>query len=98
MICLEFVIKKPFCHSGIEDDARLFDGIDGQAIMVDNRYKLLHRAMRDGGYELYDILEDPGETCDIKDKRPELFKKMKEQLDKHKESCINSYLGSDYPI
>ena len=41
---------------------RLFKGIDGQAIMIDNRYKLLHRATSGGGYELYNILEDPGET------------------------------------
>ena len=77
---------------------RLFKDVDGQAIMIDNRYKLLHRATTDGGYELYDILEDSAETHDLKNEKPELFKKMKKQLDQHRDSCIHSYLGGDYLI
>jgi arylsulfatase A-like enzyme len=77
---------------------RLFSGIDGQAIMIDNRYKLLHSAEPKGDYELYDILEDAAETHDLKNEKPELFKKMKEQLDQHVDSCIQSYLGRDYLI
>ena len=52
---------------------RLYKEIDGQAIMIDNRYKLLNRASKGGGYELYDILEDPAETHDLKDEKPEVI-------------------------
>lgn len=77
---------------------RLYKGIDGQAIIIDKRYKLLHRAQKDGDYELYDILEDPAEKHDLKNEKPELFKTMKEQLDQYRRSCIYSYMGGDYLI
>ncbi len=72
--------------------------IDGQAIMIDNRYKLLRRATREGNYELYDLIEDPGEKHDLSKDNPSLFEKMKKELDAYVDSCIQSYLGTEYLI
>jgi arylsulfatase A-like enzyme len=77
---------------------RLFQGIDGQAIMVDARHKLLRSADAKAQYELYDIVSDPEETNDLANELPELFGRLKNEMQQYVESCIQSYLGSDYPL
>jgi len=59
----------------------------GRIALVDNRYKLIHNGR--GGpfaeppfvWELYDLVEDPGEQNDLAADRPELVEPMAGQLD-----------------
>lgn len=74
---------------------RLVSDIDGQAL-VEIRYKLLHRAKSGGGYELYDLIEDPAETQNLIDQKPEIAAAMKKRLTEYDESCRLSRDGADY--
>ena len=74
---------------------RLYQGIDGQAL-IDNQYKLLKRAKKDGGFELYDLQNDPAESHDLTKEKPELFAKMKAQMAEQDASCQRSRDGADY--
>jgi len=66
-----------------------------QLALIDNQYKLLSF---DGGkkYQLFDLVEDKGETKDISAQKPERVKKMKQILDKWQQSCADSAAGKDY--
>jgi len=66
-----------------------------QLSLVGNRYKL-YSADEGATWALYDIIGDPGETTDISLSRPEVVRKMKQQLDQWTESCRNSLRGGDY--
>lgn len=66
----------------------------GHAAWTDNRYKL-HRLAPDR-YELYDLEADPRETQDLAASRPEIARKMREELDAWQESVLKSYRGEDY--
>jgi len=69
----------------------------GEAALVDNRYKL-HKLYRNKQYvfELYDLVDDPGETQDIADRKPETTEKMKAALDAWQRSVERSLTGQDY--
>lgn len=68
-----------------------------QLALSDNRYKIL--SLDDGqSYELYDLLEDPSETCDIASQHPEIVGQMKEQLTAWCRSCGESLEGEDYTV
>ena len=78
-----------------------------QASLTDNRYKLVHntrqrRPRSDNGavptadYELYDLINDPGETRNIADRLPDVVAAMKDTLSQWQTSCQASDAGRDY--
>ncbi|MGE9270579.1 MAG: sulfatase family protein [Verrucomicrobiales bacterium] len=74
---------------------RLFQGIDGQAI-IEGDFKYLREA-RDGGRErLYDLAKDPGETRDLAEAMPEKCAEMAARMNALDESCQRSRDGADY--
>ena len=66
-----------------------------QVALTDNRYKIYSG---DGGstYELYDLIEDPTESRNLANQRPDLIAKMAEVLAEWRASCERSNLGLDY--
>ncbi len=76
--------------------------------LSDNRYKLIryNKGSREGNdqklshksnqFELYDLIEDPGESQDLADKYPEIVGRMKKTLEEWRESCRRSLDGDDY--
>ncbi len=66
-----------------------------QLSLVDNRYKL-YSADGGGTWELYDLIQDPGETTDILPDQREVVSRMKQELDLWLESCRRSRRGDDY--
>ena len=66
-----------------------------QQAFMNNRYKI-YSSDNGNTFELYDLLNDPGETVDISDSHPEIVRELKKQLDDWRESCRNSYKGNDY--
>jgi arylsulfatase A-like enzyme len=78
-----------------------------QAALTDNRYKLVHntgkaRPRSDNGtvptaeYELYDLIDDPGETVDIAARHEGVVAAMKSTLQSWQASCQASNEGRDY--
>jgi arylsulfatase A-like enzyme len=63
--------------------------------LVSNEYKLLGL---DGGasYQLYDLINDPGESEDLASGKPEVVADMQEQLEEWMRSCARSAEGTDY--
>lgn len=60
-----------------------------------HEYKLISKD--DGqNFELYDLLNDPSETTDIIRQKPDLAKKMKQELNAWLKSVENSNAGKDY--
>lgn len=74
---------------------RLYDDVDGQAL-VESRYKLIQRASPGGGYELYDLLEDPAEQVNLVRSHPEVLRRMQEAMAEQDESCLRSRDRADY--
>ncbi|MBN2326003.1 MAG: sulfatase-like hydrolase/transferase [Candidatus Omnitrophica bacterium] len=68
---------------------------NNQMSLVDNRYKIYSN---DGGksFELYDLIEDPSESTNLRDEKPEQVKKMTKQIDVWRDSCRKSKNGEDY--
>ncbi len=64
-------------------------------VVVDNRYKL---ASFDGGksFQLYDLVDDVGETTDISSVKPQIVEKLKKILQQWQKSCSRSANGEDY--
>lgn len=69
---------------------------DGPRAWLGHRYKLVAGTRKDGGFELYDLREDPGETKDLAEARPEVVGRMKKQMRGWQESVLNSLLEKDY--
>ncbi|TKG97483.1 N-acetylgalactosamine 6-sulfate sulfatase [Puteibacter caeruleilacunae] len=78
-----------------------------QEALSGNRYKLIHnigdtRARSDNSknlrqeFELYDLINDPGETKNIIADHPKVGKAMKKELEVFINSCKNSEQGADY--
>lgn len=62
---------------------------------IDNQYKIV--SVDDGvTYELFDLLNDPGETEDISERHPDIVAKLKDGLDEWIRSCTESAAGKDY--
>ncbi len=74
---------------------RLVGDVDGQAL-IEERYKLIKSASPAGGYELYDLLEDPAEKQNLVSSQPEVFERMKAAMAALDESCRLSRDGADY--
>lgn len=66
-----------------------------QIALTDNRYKIYSS---NGGktFKLFDLIEDPSETKDLSERKPEVVKAMKATLDKWHSSCKRSLEGKDY--
>jgi len=66
----------------------------GSVALIDNRYKCIY--VPGGDYELYDIVEDPGEKRDIAAEQPFALENLRVGLDWWRNSCRHSYRGEDY--
>lgn len=66
-----------------------------QVALTDNRYKL-HSG--DGGktFQLYDLVDDPGEKTNIAEKHPEVVAAMVKTVTVWRSSCATSAMGKDY--
>ena len=66
-----------------------------QMTLCDDRHKLISV---DGGkrWMLFDLSEDPGESCDLAAKQPQQVASMKATLQKWITSCARSARGDDY--
>ncbi len=73
---------------------------DNQYVLVHNQGKKRHRS--DNGkvpvatYELYDVVEDPGQTKNIAQQHPQVVNRMKVSLQRWVASCRRSEAGKDY--
>lgn len=63
-----------------------------QASMIDNRFKIIRQG--DAAWQLYDLVEDPGERHPIDD--PQRIERMVKRFQRWKESCDRSSQGADY--
>jgi arylsulfatase A-like enzyme len=66
-------------------------------VLVDNNDKIILSRNKSGGYELYDLLADPGESGNLIEKQPEKAARLKAQVDALAESIAASDAGADYP-
>ncbi len=66
----------------------------GNAALLDNSMKLV---LFEGDYMLFDLREDPRETTDISEQKPEVFKRMIARYESWTESVALSDVGKDYP-
>ncbi len=77
----------------------LTDGrYDGARAVVDRRYKLILHDTKDGGIrkELFDLIEDPGETTNLFAKKKEAAEVLQNSLCEWQDSVLNSLGGADY--
>ncbi|MBL9116400.1 MAG: sulfatase-like hydrolase/transferase [Verrucomicrobiaceae bacterium] len=65
--------------------------------MTDNRYKIVGKPNRAEGYELYDLETDPTESKDISAQQPEVYERLKKQIEAWDASVTASFNGKDYP-
>lgn len=65
------------------------------AAWMTDRYKLL-RTKKKTGVQLFDLLNDPGETKDISQDHPELVQRFQSELERWIKSCKKSNQGRDY--
>lgn len=66
-----------------------------QVSLTDNRYKI-HSSDKAQTFELYDLIDDPGETRDIAADKPEILEAMRKTLETWRASCKASGAGADY--
>ena len=76
-------------------DQRNFTPNSGPSAWNDNRFKLVKT--KPGHWELYDIAADRTETTDVAAAHPEVFRRMKAELETWQLSVVRSYNGRDYP-
>ncbi len=69
----------------------------GKTAIVDNNYKLISTDISKNQFELYDLVNDPGETKNLIDKKKQVAKRMIEYLTEWNESVDISVSGKDYP-
>jgi arylsulfatase A-like enzyme len=74
------------------------EDFQGERVMMDDRYKLVvdGETPNAKGFELYDLLKDPGETQNLADAHPERVQAMATALRAWQESVLNSLTGADY--
>lgn len=70
----------------------------GARAVVDRRYKLVLRDMKDGGVkaELFDLLEDPGETTNLYGEKSEVAGLLQDSLRIWQGGVLQSLSGADY--
>ena len=62
---------------------------DKQISLIGNRFKIIS-IDKGKTYMMFDIKNDPGEQNNIADEKPELLKKMKNELETWQKSCKQS--------
>jgi len=67
----------------------------GQVALIGNRYKIYGKG-KSPKYELYDLIEDPGEQHDLATQKPEIARQMAATLERWRASCKSSLAGRDY--
>ena len=67
----------------------------GQVALIGNRYKIYGKG-KSPKYELYDLIEDPGEKHDLAAEKPDIVKQMAATLEAWRRSCKGSLAGNDY--
>ena len=72
-----------------------FDRGEQQAL-IGRRYKLVAQGREAPTYELYDLLNDPGETADLSSEQPARVARMSERLAAWTRSVERSRRGEDY--
>ncbi|MCF7864151.1 MAG: sulfatase-like hydrolase/transferase, partial [Kiritimatiellales bacterium] len=65
-------------------------------VLTDNDGKIIYNR-KNGKYELYDLRNDPAETTDVFDKKPEVAARLKQQVTALATSIEKSMGGADYP-
>lgn len=86
--------------------------LKGKEALTDNRYKIIRysKGTREGNnprirtpekdtgrWELYDLLEDPGEMNNVADQYPKVLDRMDGEFQRWLASCQESAAGKDYP-
>jgi arylsulfatase A-like enzyme len=66
-----------------------------QISLSDNRYKI-YSSDKGETFELYDLIEDPEESKDLAEEKPEILQKMRKIVEEWRVSCLNSKAGKDY--
>jgi arylsulfatase A-like enzyme len=66
-----------------------------QVSLTSNRYKL-YSSNKGKTFELYDLIDDPGEKKDIAEDKSEILGTMKKTLEAWRASCKASNAGQDY--
>lgn len=66
-----------------------------QVALSDNRYKI-YSDNKGKTYQLYDLIEDPSETRNLAEEKPEILKKMIKIVEAWRISCKASDEGRDY--
>ena len=64
---------------------------------IDNDFKLVATSLNEMQFELYDLENDPKESNNLANTKPELFKNMKSEYLEWSSSVDSSVLGRDYP-
>jgi arylsulfatase A-like enzyme len=73
-----------------------FRRIDGGAV-IDNQWKILSPKLQTDKFELYDLGNDPFETTDLFNARPEVAARMMALWRAFDASRLSSIAGNDYP-
>lgn len=68
----------------------------GSRAILGKQHKLVVDGEKGSGIELYDLRNDPGETKNLLESKPEVARKLQAQLRAWQESTLNSLLGKDY--
>ncbi|MEQ8790899.1 MAG: sulfatase-like hydrolase/transferase [Pirellulaceae bacterium] len=70
----------------------------GARVIRDNRYKLVVHGPADGKQttELFDLDEDPAEKTNLVEAKPQIAKRLEEQLRAWQQSVLESLTGADY--
>ncbi|MCW8926477.1 MAG: hypothetical protein OQJ84_09485, partial [Xanthomonadales bacterium] len=68
----------------------------GPRAVLGSRYKLVVDGDEPGQIQLFDILEDPGETRDLATELPDITRSMEVQLKRWQDSVLHSLTGADY--
>ena len=72
------------------------EALPGHAAWIDGRHKLHRIAGPEGErLELYDLIDDPGETSDLAEQEPDLVDAMARGLDAWQASVVRSLRGDD---
>jgi arylsulfatase A-like enzyme len=68
----------------------------GQAALIDNRYKLVSTDYRKDPFELYDLEADPRESRNLAEAEPDVFSRMRRELAAWSDGVDRSFAGKDY--
>lgn len=89
---------KPLLMGEIEDRNQPLGFRFGSKIaMIGARYKILSENLKEGRFQLYDIVADPQESKDLSAEKPQIFEQMKKELLTWNDSVSASFEGRDYP-